>query len=75
MLIKVRYQDWESPFAYAPSTAEAVINTDHIISVKPCESRGAGPFVRVRMIDDQSLICIGRPSDFLPKENADERDA
>lgn len=71
MLIKVRFQDWSSDFTYAPSTREAVLNTDHIISVTPCESRGAGPFVRVRMLDDQSLICVGTPSDFLPKEKAD----
>ena len=68
MLIRVKKQDWSASFAYAPPLVEAVLNTDHIVSVVSVESRGSGPFVCVSMVDGQKLTCEGEPSDFAPQQ-------
>jgi hypothetical protein len=68
MLIRVKAQDWSGDFAFAPPTRESLINTDDVQSVIPCESRGSGPFVRVRFRDGKEMICVGTVDDFIEKE-------
>ncbi len=60
----VKYQDWSAEFAYAPPLVDATINLDEVVSVTPCDSRGEGPFVRVKLTTGDSLICRGVPADF-----------
>lgn len=63
----VRAQDWSGNFAYAPPLVETALNTDEIISVMPCDSRGSGPWVKVKMRDGQTFTCQGTPQDFIEK--------
>jgi hypothetical protein len=65
MLVKARYQDWDGNFSYAPPLCDVALNTDDIITVKPTESRGSGPWVSVKMRDGQTLTCKGTVDDFL----------
>lgn len=67
-LIRVKAQDWSGDFAFAPPTVDTLVNTDEVQSVMPCESRGTGPFVRVRFRDGKELICVGVVMDFLKAE-------
>jgi hypothetical protein len=67
-LIKVKAQDWSGDFAFAPPTRESLVNTDDVQSVQPCESRGSGPFFRVRFRDGQAMICVGTVDDFITKD-------
>ena len=64
MLIKVERQDWGANFAYAPPLVEAVINTDDIVTAVPCESRGVGPFMKVKFRNGDEMIIRGKPSDL-----------
>jgi hypothetical protein len=72
-LIRARVQDWSGDFAFAPPTKESLINTDDIQSVRPTESRGIGPFVKVRFRDGTELICVGTVADFLPGAEESDR--
>jgi hypothetical protein len=65
MLKNAEYQDWSGNFSYAPPLRDIVLNTDDIITVKPTESRGSGPWVSVKMRDGQVLTCKGTVDDFL----------
>lgn len=64
MLIKVRRQNWNADFAYAPPTEEAVVNTDEIVSAVPAESRGVGPFTLVKFRDGSTMTVEGTPAQF-----------
>lgn len=64
-LKKVRWQDWSGEFAYAPPLRDAVVNTDEIVSVTPTESRGEGPWVKLKLRDGSTMTCRGTPDDFL----------
>jgi hypothetical protein len=66
-LIKVRRQNWQANFAYAPPTEDAVINTDEVASAFPTESRGEGPFVQVRFRDGSSMTVLGTVDQFCPE--------
>ncbi len=70
MLIKVRRQNWDATFAYAPPLEDAVINTDEVVSAVPVESRGVGLFMSVRFRDGTSMTVQGRPDDLLARAPA-----
>lgn len=65
MLKKVQFQDFNAPHTYAPPTRDAVINTDDVSRVTPCESRGSGPWMMIRFRDGTHLIAQGKPEDLL----------
>lgn len=65
MLIEMRYQNWDASFSYAPPLLPVVINTDHVLIAKACESRGAGPWMKVTMQGGDSMIVKGVPSDLI----------
>ena len=67
MLMKAQYQDWSGSFAYAPPLRDIALSTEDIISVKPTESRGSGPWVTVKMRDGQVFTCKGTVDDFIVK--------
>lgn len=69
MLIKVKWQNWEANFSYAPPTEDAVINTDDVARAVPAESRGSGPFTRVTFRDGSSMTVLGTPEQFLVAES------
>jgi hypothetical protein len=61
----VQSQDWSGNFAYAPPLKDTVLNTDDIISVRECESRGSGPWVSVTMRNGEKFTVKGTPQDFV----------
>jgi hypothetical protein len=65
MLRRVKCQDWNAQFAYAPPVVDAVVNTDHIVSAVPTDSRGSGPWTKVSFVDGRTLTCQGTPETFL----------
>lgn len=65
MLIKVRKQDWSGNFSYAPPLVDAVINTDEVVEAYPTESRGAGPFVKVKFKDGSTITIQGNVDQLL----------
>jgi hypothetical protein len=67
-LIKVKAQDWSGDFAFAPPTYETLVNTDDVQLVRPCESRGIGPFFKIRFRDGKEVICVGTINDFFAQE-------
>lgn len=69
----IRVQDWSAEFAYAPPLRDAVINLDEVVDAVPCESRGSGPWMKVKFRDGSSHIAQGRPSDLLPGAEGLER--
>lgn len=66
MLIKVKYLNFETSYQYAPPQQEGVINTDAIQSVVTTDARGSGPFVKIQFRDGRTMVCVGKPTDFLP---------
>jgi hypothetical protein len=65
MLKKVEMLDYDAPTAYSPPAVTAVINTDEIVSVKPTDARGVGPFVFIKFKDGTSMTVRGNIEDFL----------
>lgn len=61
MLVRVRRQNWEANFAYAPPLEDAVINTREVVWAVPTQSRGEGPFTLIRFRDGTSMIVKGTP--------------
>lgn len=59
MLIRVRRQDWDASFEYAPPLVDALVNTDDVVTAHICESRGAGPWVKVVLRNGGTLIVEG----------------
>lgn len=64
-LKKLKTQDWDATFPYAPPTVDTVINTDQIVSAVVCDSRGPGPWYRIMLTTGASFIAKGNPSDLL----------
>ncbi len=69
MLKAVKFQNWKAEsYTYAPPIQDAVINTDEITSVRQHDpGRGNGPFVKISFNNGDTMICQGRPSDFLER--------
>ena len=65
MLIKVKYQNWSGNFAYAPPVEDAVINTEEIVNATPTESRGSGPWTKVKFRDGSTMTIQGNPDQLL----------
>lgn len=65
MLIAVKAQDWKAEFTYAPPLVDVLINPDDILMVSPTESRGAGPFCKLKLRSGDELIVHGAPLDVL----------
>jgi hypothetical protein len=65
MLKAMRAQDWNASFSYAPPLVDIVINTDHVVDATACDSRGSGPWMRVRMSDGKQHIVKGLPEELL----------
>lgn len=62
----ISVQDWnQSGYAYAPPLVDTVINLDHVVAAKTCESRGAGPWYCITLVDGQSLVARGKPEDLM----------
>jgi hypothetical protein len=64
MLMKVKRQDWDAQFGYAPPRVDAVLNTEDVVSAVPCESRGQGPWMRVTFRSGAEWIVWGTPDDL-----------
>ncbi len=65
MLKKVKYQNWNARFAYAPPLEDLVINTEEIVHAEPCKSRGVGPFVKITFRYGGEKIVQGTVEDLL----------
>lgn len=65
MLKILKAQDWSGNFAYAPPLRDLLVNTDHVVSAQVCESRGAGPWYSLKLIDGKVHTVQGHPSDLL----------
>jgi len=57
-------QNWSGSFEFAPPLVEKAVNLDEVSTVQQCDSRGAGPWVRVRMKNGEVFIAQGSPKDF-----------
>lgn len=42
----------------------ARVNTNHIVSAVPCESRGVGPWTRINLVDETHMVVQGKPDQF-----------
>ena len=62
---KVYVIDYDAWNSYAPPQKEAVINTEHIVSAVPCESRFSEPTMLVRFTDGSHQTVVGKPEDLL----------
>lgn len=65
MLIKVQKQDWSAPSTYAPPLVEAVVNTEEIIEAERTDSRGSGPWTKVRFRDGSAITIHGLPGQLV----------
>jgi len=69
MLVKIKCLDYEASYAYAPPSAEFLINSEHVIDVRPCEARGPGPFVRITLSDKRQYVARGTVEEILAELN------
>ena len=63
-LKQVQVLDYNASYSYAPPQRDAVINTDHIVSAVPVESRCSQPTMFVRFTDGSHQTVIGIPEDL-----------
>lgn len=66
MLKKVKFQNWDARFTFAPPVDDLLINTDEIVTAHPHDAeRGAGPFVKVTFRNGDTKIIQGTVEDLL----------
>lgn len=68
MLVKVKMLDYSAGFAYAPPQVDALVNTDHVVSAKPTEARGSGPFLCLKMVGGETVTVVGSLDQFTKPE-------
>jgi hypothetical protein len=64
-LKRVQMLDYHANYAYAPPAVDAVVNTEEIVSARPTDARGSGPFVAIKFRDGTSMTIVRTVDDLL----------
>jgi hypothetical protein len=60
----VTFLDYAEQYTDTPPQRQAVLQTDHILSIVPSAAQGIGPLVEVKLINGDTFVCLGKPADF-----------
>lgn len=67
MLVKLDCLDYDASYSYAPPSVEVVINSDHVLDLRPTDARGIGPFVKITLIDRRYYVARGTVDEIYRK--------